>query len=354
MGASQESRKAAEGLDNKENRENHTSLLKVENLSKSFGTRRMFGQGELIDAVKDVSFELQEGRTLSLVGESGSGKSTIGRMVASLIEPTSGRIAFEGDDLSLLDGAARRALRRRIQMVFQDPYSSLNPRHTVGEIVGSGLAIQKIGPPAGRQAEIIEILERVGLDPAHHNRYPREFSGGQRQRIGIARALIMQPKLLICDEPVSALDVSVQAQIVNLLIELQKQYNLAYLFIAHDLAVVRHISDFVAVICRGRLVEIGPVDEILKTPSHPYTKSLLAAVPIPDPRKARARRKVILKGDAKPSLAVRGCPFAPRCPIVEPVCRETVPPTVSVGTNHRTSCHFPDKKLHPENEHPAA
>jgi oligopeptide/dipeptide ABC transporter ATP-binding protein len=317
-------------------------LLTVDNLSKHFPIgKRLFGKERSIRAVDGVGFSIGRGETLSLVGESGCGKSTTGRIVGRLLTATSGRITFEGQDITGLDGAALRALRRDIQMVFQDPYSSLNPRQTIGDIIEAPFAIQNIEPSGGRRKAVLDLMARVGLNPEHVHRYPREFSGGQRQRIGIARALALSPKLIICDEPVSALDVSVQAQVINLLQDLQRDLGLSYLFIAHDLSVVRHISRRVAVMYLGRIVEIGDAETVYANPRHPYTQALMASAPLPDPDRAAARPRVALKGELpSPMNPPRGCAFHTRCPIAQDRCRSEAPLLLPSGGGASTACHF--------------
>jgi peptide/nickel transport system ATP-binding protein/oligopeptide transport system ATP-binding protein len=315
-------------------------LLVVEGLEKHFPIRRgLFGRvvGH-VRAVDGVDFSIGRGRTYALVGESGCGKTTTGRCVLRLLEPTGGRVLFEGSDLAALPaGRALQALRRRMQIVFQDPYSSLNPRMTVEDIVGEGLAVHRLGPPAERRARVAEALARVGLPPEAARRYPHEFSGGQRQRIGIARALALEPAFLVCDEPVSALDVSIQAQIVNLLEELQEAFGLAYLFIAHDLAVVRHLAHRVGVMYLGHLMEEAQTDALFAEPLHPYTRALLSA--IPSARPGARRKRQVLRGDV-PGAAnpPAGCRFHTRCPEARPRCREGVIPTFTPAPGRRVRC----------------
>jgi oligopeptide/dipeptide ABC transporter ATP-binding protein len=296
-----------------------------------------------VQAVDDVSFALRRGRTLGLVGESGCGKSTTGRLLVRLLHPTSGRIVYQGRDLATMDPAAVRRLRSEIQIVFQDPYSSLSPRLTVHEIVAEPLRIHGRYKDGGRE-RVGELLELVGLSPEHANRYAHEFSGGQRQRIGIARALALDPKVLVLDEPVSALDVSIQAQVVNQLAQLQKRLDLAYLFISHDLSVVRHICDDVAVMYLGKIVEIGTRQEIFERPTHPYTQALLSAVPVPDPVGRDARERVLLKGDVpNPSNPPSGCRFRTRCPKADQLCAEQEPALIDrLGDGHPSACHYPE------------
>jgi oligopeptide transport system ATP-binding protein len=291
-------------------------------------------------AVDGISFDVRRGETMGLVGESGCGKSTTGRAILQLYRPTEGHIFFGGTDLPTLRGNDLRLIRRRMQMIFQDPYASLNPRMSVRDIVGEPLVIHKMGSNAERRERVAELMRIVGLNPYYASRFPHEFSGGQRQRIGIARALAVSPDFIVCDEPVSALDVSIQAQIINLLEELQEQFGLTYLFIAHDLAVVRHISDRVAVMYLGKLMELADRNEIYENPLHPYTKALLSAVPIPDPALERKRERIILTGDVPSSLRPpRGCVFHTRCPIAIDDCRQIVPEWREVTSGHWVACH---------------
>jgi len=318
-------------------------LLRVRDLSKNFevGGGFLSRDAAVVHAVDGVSFELAPGETLGLVGESGSGKSTTGRCILRLIEPTAGEIWFEGRDVTALDPAAFRALCRDMQIIFQDPFASLNPRMTVGAIIGEALTIHKLAPSKAAFTErVVQLLETVGLQPDHMRRYPHEFSGGQRQRIGIARALAVEPKLIVCDEPVSALDVSIQAQVINLLEDLQAKFGLAYLFIAHDLSVVEHISRRVAVMYLGRIVEIASAHDLYATPLHPYTEALLSAVPVTDP-KAR-RKRIVLQGEVpSPINPPSGCHFHTRCPIRKlPLCATEKPPLEQKRNGHWAACHL--------------
>jgi oligopeptide/dipeptide ABC transporter ATP-binding protein len=331
-------RKDQSSADNRE----QMNLLEVKNLKVHFPVKhglfsRVRGH---VKAVDNVSLHISPGETLGLVGESGCGKTTLGRAILRLIEPNGGNILLEGEDITRLDGTELRKRRRKFQMIFQDPYGSLNPRMTVSQIIGEALDIHKLADgPTARRARINDLLRDVGLDPSHADRYPHEFSGGQRQRIGIARALAVEPKLIVCDEPVSALDVSVQAQIVNLLMDLQQQRGLAYLFIAHDLAVVEHISRRVMVMYLGRIVEIAEAKTLVRSPLHPYTQALLSAVPVVDPDSKR--RRIMLPGDVPSPIAPpSGCAFNPRCPVKEPRCEVDVPALREVEPGHWVSCHL--------------
>ncbi len=325
------------------------ALLRVEGLTKHFPVRGglVFKRATaMLRAVDDVSFTVAPGETLGLVGESGCGKSTVGRMLLRLVEPTAGRVEFLGDDMTALSPAGLRARRRDIQIIFQDPYGALNPRMNVADIIMEPLLIHGARPDAAARARVAELLDRVGLAAQHAGRYPHQFSGGQRQRIGIARALALNPKFIVCDEPVSALDVSIQAQIVNLLQDLQDEFGLAYLFIAHDLGVVKHISDRVAVMYLGKLVEIADKATLYANPRHPYTQALIAAVPIAKPR--LRRRKTALQGEIPSALdPPKGCRFHTRCPHVMPICREIEPLLSEPASGHRVACHLVDGERQP-------
>jgi oligopeptide transport system ATP-binding protein len=319
-------------------------VLRVRNLKKYFPiTSGLLIQREVAanKAVDDVSFEVYKGETLGLVGESGCGKSTTGRTVLQLYKPTAGSVEFEGTELTHLKNEEMRKMRRKMQMIFQDPYASLNPRMSVGRIISEPLEVHGVGTPTEQRAKVQELLERVGLNPYYINRYPHEFSGGQRQRIGIARALALNPTLIVADEPISALDVSIQAQVVNLLQDLQKELNLTYLFIAHDLSMVRHICDRVAVMYLGKIVELADSNELYTNPMHPYTQALLSAVPVPDPEVEQKRQRIILKGDLpSPVNPPVGCNFNTRCPVaIEGVCFTDEPELREVTPGHWVACH---------------
>ena len=318
-------------------------LLEVKNLKVHFPVRHgLFTRArEFVKAVDDVSFSIAPGETLGLVGESGCGKTTLGRAIVKLVEPTAGSVLLEGEDLARLSGAQLRAQRRNVQMIFQDPFGSLNPRMTLTDVIGEALDIHDLADsPSARQKRIAELLQAVGLDAGYAQRYPHEFSGGQRQRIGIARALAVEPKLIVCDEPVSALDVSVQAQVINLLQDLQQAHGLAYLFIAHDLAVVEHISLRVMVMYLGKIVELAEAKEIIRAPKHPYTQALISAVPEVDPD--TKRKRMVLPGDVpSPIHPPSGCQFHPRCPVAElPRCGVEAPELRELGARHVAACHL--------------
>lgn len=319
-------------------------LLKVNNLVKHFPiTQGIVIQRQVgaVHAVDGVSFDVYKGETLGLVGESGCGKSTTGRTILQLYRPTSGEVLFEGRNLVELKGEELRKTRRRMQMIFQDPYASLNPRMTVGEIIGEPMLIHRTHTAQEIQDRVADLLALVGLNPAFANRYPHEFSGGQRQRIGVARALALDPSLIVCDEPISALDVSIQAQVVNLLEDLQQELGLTYLFIAHDLSMVRHISDRVAVMYLGIIVELADRDELYNNPLHPYTQALLSAVPIPDPVAESKRQRIILQGDVpSPVNPPSGCRFRTRCPLAVEVCAQKKPEFREIKPGHFTACHL--------------
>ncbi len=323
---------------------NDSPLLELKHVRKYFPIRKGVLQREVarVHAVDDVTFSVREGETLGLVGESGCGKSTLGRTIVRLLDPTDGEILLRGQPIQSLGARRLRPLRREMQMVFQDPYASLNPRKRVGTIISDPMKIHGIGDGAERRKRVRELLETVGLSPEHYNRFPHEFSGGQRQRIGIARALALRPKLIIADEPVSALDVSIQSQMLNLLEDLQNEFQLTYIFIAHDLGVVRHVSDRIAVMYLGKIVELSPAEELYARPIMPYTEALLSAVPIPDPDLAAKRERIVLEGDVpSPINPPSGCRFHPRCRYATGVCAEVEPPLVDYGNGHLAACHHP-------------
>lgn len=323
----------------------NNTLLDVQNLKMYFPiTQGVIIQRHIgdIKAVDDITFSIRAGETMGLVGESGCGKSTTGRAILQLYRPTDGRVYFKGEELTELKGEALRRMRREMQMIFQDPYASLNPRMTVGNIIGEPLEVHNIySSKAERRERVQELLKVVGLNPYFVNRYPHEFSGGQRQRIGVARALAVNPEFIVCDEPISALDVSIQAQIINMLEDLQAEFGLTYLFIAHDLSVVRHISDRIAVMYLGKLAELADREELYENPLHPYTQALLSAVPIPDPVIEEKRQRIILEGDVpSPANPPKGCNFSTRCPRVMDVCHEVDPEFKDVGGGHWVACHL--------------
>ncbi|MFD5067525.1 ABC transporter ATP-binding protein [Streptomyces sp. NPDC087866] len=321
-------------------------LLRVEGLVKHFPIRKGLFQRQsgAVKAVDGIDFEVYPGETLGVVGESGCGKSTMGRLITRLIEPTGGKVEFEGRDITHLSMGQLRPMRRDVQMIFQDPYSSLNPRHTIGTIVSAPFRLQGVEPEGGLKNHVQELLSLVGLSPEHYNRYPHEFSGGQRQRIGIARALALRPKLVVADEPVSALDVSIQAQVVNLLDDLQDELGLTYVIIAHDLSVIRHVSDRIAVMYLGKVVELADRKSLYSAPMHPYTKALMSAVPVPDPRRRGVKsERILLKGDVpSPISPPSGCRFHTRCWKATEICKTQEPPLVALKTGHQVACHHPE------------
>lgn len=322
------------------------NILELKNLTKFFPAQAggIFSKAKSeVRAVDGVNLTVARGETVGLVGESGCGKTTVGRTVMKLYEPTSGNIIFDGEDITNLTRKEMKPIRSKMQMIFQDPFSSLNPRHTVGTIISSSYTIHGIEPEGGVEHSVRELLSLVGLNPEHINRFPHEFSGGQRQRIGIARSLALKPKLIVADEPVSALDVSIQAQVVNLLDDLQKEFALSYLFVAHDLSIVQHISDRVVVMYLGKVMEMAPTNELFANPHHPYTKALLSAVPVADPKIGRSRERIILHGDIpSPVNPPSGCVFNTRCWKAQEVCRSTVPETVQLAPQQTVACHFPE------------
>jgi oligopeptide transport system ATP-binding protein len=319
-------------------------LLEVDSVKKYFPIKKGILAREVarVHAVDDVTFSVNEGETLGLVGESGCGKSTLGRTLLRLLEPTGGDIRFRGKSITKLSRREMRPLRREMQMIFQDPYASLNPRKRVGSIIATPLEIHGVGDGKERRKQVRELLETVGLSPEHFNRFPHEFSGGQRQRIGVARALALRPKLIVADEPVSALDVSIQSQMLNLLDDLQNDFQLTYVFIAHDLGVVRHVSDRIAVMYLGKLVELSPAEELYERPIMPYTEALLSAVPLPDPDLSEKRERIVLEGDVpSPIHPPSGCRFHPRCRYMTDICQQAEPPLVDYGNGHLAACHHP-------------
>ncbi len=320
---------------------NSENILEVNNLKKYFQLAAgFFGKFSILKAVDDISFSIKRGETLGLVGESGCGKTTVGRTLLRLYEPTAGEILFDNEDIVTASASKMRQIRRKMQMIFQDPYASLNPRMTVSDIIGEPLDIHGLAKGKARKDRVHELLHLVGLNAEHATRYPHEFSGGQRQRIGVARALAVEPEFIICDEPISALDVSIQAQVINLLDELQETLGLTYLFIAHDLAMVKHISDRIAVMYLGKIVEIADSDELFANPLHPYTKALLSAIPVPDPEIAMKRKRIILEGDVpSPINPPAGCRFRTRCGEAKEICAQQEP-VFKGNSRHQVACHL--------------
>jgi peptide/nickel transport system ATP-binding protein/oligopeptide transport system ATP-binding protein len=321
--------------------ERSDNLIEVRGLVKHFPVRGGILQRTQgwVQAVDDVSFTIRQGETLGLVGESGCGKTTVGRLLLRLIEPTGGQIWFEGNDLAAISRGELKSLRREMQIIFQDPFSSLDPRSQIGDSIGEGLLVHGVRDARERRRRVLEIMEKVGLSEDHMRRYPHEFSGGQRQRIGIARALVLRPKFIVCDEPVSALDVSIQSQVLNLLRQLQREFNLTYLFIAHNMSVVEHVSDRVVVMYLGKVVEVAERMELYRNPQHPYTQALMSAIPIPNPDLKRER--TILKGDVpSPLNPPNGCRFHPRCPVAIEVCSQAEPPLIDLSGEHMAACHL--------------
>lgn len=322
------------------------NILELHNLTKYFPAKAggIFTKDKgFVKAVDGVNLTVKRGETVGLVGETGCGKTTVGRTVMKLYEPTAGEIIFDGEDITHFKRKEMKHVRSKMQMIFQDPFSSLNPRHTVGSIIASSYTIHGIEPEGGVEHSVRELLGLVGLNPEHINRFPHEFSGGQRQRIGIARALALKPQLIVADEPVSALDVSIQAQVVNLLDDLQKEFGLSFLFVAHDLSIVQHISDRVVVMYLGKVMEMAPTQELFANPRHPYTKALLSAVPVADPRIGRSRERIILQGDLpSPLNPPSGCVFNTRCWKAQDICRTTIPETIQVTPLQTVACHFPE------------